>query len=205
MKLLNAMATTMRFVKVATGILLSLGTAVASTTYDFTSTGFDGADPAKETRIATDNGDVAAISGSREFDDFASAFIQDPSRTGFATSPSGFFYYDNQLLPSGNPVIHYVPIFLIGDYAEAELNFFSTPPDTTAYLNDETGYGTFTIVDPSVVPEPGIFSMLAAGLLRLTWITSPPLLITSRSEVEHSGMPARLALHPASSMKWGSS
>jgi PEP-CTERM motif len=167
----------LRFARIAVGVSLSLGTAAATTIFDYSYTGFNQVDQASGTLVATDNldGSFTAISGSGQYDGFAITLILNPNGTAAATSPSGYFNYDNQLFPLVSPVINNNGLLFsidTGIGGETELNVFSDSPfdgGYVAYLNGDgaNNAGTFTIVDPPDVPEPGTFGLMAAGLLLL--------------------------------------
>jgi hypothetical protein len=155
----------LRFAGITVGVLFSLCTARATVIFQFTYTSFSNLDFASGTLDATDNGDgsFTASSGSGIYDGFDITLIPNPNGTAGATSPSGFFNYDNQLFPSGNPVIDNGGLlFSINTGTATELNIYFAPPDT-AFLNDgKNNAGTFTL---SAIPEPGSFGLTTAALL----------------------------------------
>ena len=175
MRASEVVETVLRFASIAVGLSLSFGTSAANTIFDFSYTGFNQVDQASGTLIASDNldGSFTAISGSGQYDGFAITLILNPNGRATATSPSGYFFYDNQLFPLASPVINNNGLLFsidTGTGGETELNVFSDSPfdgGYVAYLNGDgaNNAGAFNIVDPPGVPEPDTFGLMAAGLL----------------------------------------
>lgn len=98
-----------------------------------------------------------------------------PSPTGEVYSPSGFFIYDNQLLPGQNPLItNGGLLFYLGT---TEVNIYSNGPGPSTYtLYENNGFninGNFALTQVSAVPEPasliGLSGLVAMGLIGLVW------------------------------------
>ena len=96
-----------------------------------------------------------------------------PAPPGEVISPSGYFIYDDQLLPGQNPSITNGGL-LFRDSSGFEVNIFSNGPGPGTYqYYENTGvntYGNFTL---TAVPEPATFVMGGTALLAglgYTWI-----------------------------------
>lgn len=167
--------------KVALGFAFGLGclgTAHAGTNYSFL---FDYSDPTgnsawgKLTATANGDGTYTAVSG---FMDVTHGFdapgtyslIGNPNAPGFATSPSGYFYYDDQLLPSQNPSITVDGLLFGGTTptSATEINLYSNGAGAAYTIYDNKGYtngsnGSFSL---AAVPGPAAVLPFALGLLR---------------------------------------
>lgn len=93
--------------------------------------------------------------------------IANPSAPSVYTNLSGYFYYDNQLLPDQDPLIlNGGLLFTVGSL---EVNIYSNGRDSYTYY-DNTGFnvnGTFTLIDPIQTPEPSTMVIAAVGGLAL--------------------------------------
>src|SRR5579859_7090814 len=123
--------------------LVVTGTAMADT-FNFTYTGglYNGSGTLQATNNG--NGTFTATSGSGLFDGFAISLIANPNAPNNSNSPSGAFYYDDLLFPTGSPVIDSGGLlFSINGLGATELNFCSTGAGCgstyTALLNNGGG------------------------------------------------------------------
>src|SRR5262245_13589551 len=163
---------------VLTICLLFSHSAEAGTVFDFSY--FGEAHQAHGTLTAVDNGDgsFTAVSGGGLFDTYSLSLIPNPVAPGTATSSTGYFYYDNQLFPAGNPLIlNGGLLFAVDTGTATELNIYSNGPypatQYTSYLNDgnwDNGEFTLARIDlelfaASSVPEPITVFLVATGLL----------------------------------------
>ena|SRR5579862_1593232 len=156
----------------ALALLLGAASPAQATQYTFTYN--DGTSIANGTLTATANGDgtYTAISGTLDVtagqDGSSGGTIYNlffnPNGTGQSTSPSGYFYYDNQLLPAQDPLITNNGLLFTGH--GIEINIFSNGPGPNYQFYDNTGFtsypGAFTL---AAVPEPAYAQM--AGMLAL--------------------------------------
>jgi len=121
---------------------------------------------ASGTLNATLNGDgttFTAISGSGTFNGIAITLIANPNAPGNATSPSGAFFYDDQVLPSSNPILlNGGLLFSLASGPAAELNIYSTARGQyTTYTND--GFNVSSAFALAEAPEPGSLVLFGAG------------------------------------------
>jgi hypothetical protein len=94
---------------------------------------------------------------------------------GSYTSPSGFFWYDDLLMPGSVPSLDlYGLLFQVGS---AEINIWangSNPASGLGYtIYDNNGHsdtGTFDVVQNAVTPEPSTLILLGSALLGLAII-----------------------------------
>jgi hypothetical protein len=90
-----------------------------------------------------------------------------PGGPGNITSPSGYFFYDDVLYASGNPLIDNAGL-LFTTGSGFEINIFSNGPNSYQFY-DNNGYKhtgpDFTLTE--VVPEPASFVLLSLGLVGL--------------------------------------
>jgi hypothetical protein len=102
------------------------------------------------------NGTFTATTGSVTVTSSGDGFtgtlplFANPSPTGYVTSPSGYFYYDDQLLPAGDPLVTN-PGLLFSSLPTPgfEINIYSNAPDDYIYY-DNRGYNapvTFTLAE----------------------------------------------------------
>jgi PEP-CTERM motif len=116
--------------------------------------------------VATDNGNgtFTAISGSGYYDTFAITLIPNPIAPGAAYSPTGYFYYDDLIIPNQNPVVTNPGLlFSINDSGSTELNIFSEGSVYIAYLNNgSNGNGSFAGTE---TPEPATAPLTLIGLV----------------------------------------
>lgn len=111
----------------------------------------------------------------------------DPSAPSEISSPSGFFLFDDLLLPSQNPLItNGGLLFTKGGF---EINIFSNGADAYQFY-DNTGYnnvGTvFTLTDP--VPEPSALVLFSIGFTGL-WFIRRKLCTLARGAAPIPGHP----------------
>jgi len=133
---------------------------------------------ASGTLNATLNADgktFTVISGSGIFNGIAITLIANPTPPGQVVSPTGAFTYDDQLLPSSNPVLlNGGLLFSIASGPATELNIFSNGPgsyQTATNIGTTTGIAinvgsVFTL---GAIPEPstGVFVLGGMFLLNL--------------------------------------
>lgn len=162
--------------------LLALGAALAVTalassasavTFLFSFTGDGGLNGASGTLDATANGDGTFTATSGTITEFGpvgtgtGVLIANPSAPAAQTSPSGFFIYDDQLLPGQNPLItNSGLLFSVGGQ---EINIFSNGADTGTGSNyqiySNTGAnqtGNFALSEVAV-PEPATWGLMLVG------------------------------------------
>ena len=84
-----------------------------------------------------------------------------------STSPSGYFYFDNQLSPAVNPQI--TNSGLLFKTASYEVNIYSNGPGSYTYYDSKGFYesGTFKA---SAVPIPAAIWLFGAGLVGLVGV-----------------------------------
>jgi PEP-CTERM motif len=115
---------------------------------------------------ATDNGDgtYTAISGSGFYDSFAITLIPNPIAPTAAYSPTGYFYYDDLIIPGQNPVITNPGLlFSIRDNGSTELNIYTVGLVYVEYLNNgSNGNGSF---ETAAVPEPATALLAFTGIV----------------------------------------
>jgi hypothetical protein len=146
----------------------------AGMVFDFTYTG--DSHRASGSLTATDNGDgsFTATFGTGQFDGFAITLIPNSIAPHTAYSPTGYFFFDNQLFPAGNPLLlNGGLLFSINTGSATELNIYSNGPypanPYTSYLNNGNwDNGVFTLTQESIttlggtatVPEPTTVSFV---------------------------------------------
>ena len=146
----------------------------ATFAYSFTSN--DLSEAATGLLFATSNGDgtFTANSGtinlSGSFSDTGGGhLVADAAAPATMTSPSGFFYFDNQLLPGQNPlVLNGGLLFVLSSAAHHEVNIFSNGPSPVANAGtytlmantSETTNGAFSL---TAVPEPASWALMLVG------------------------------------------
>ena len=156
----------------ALGAAMALGAMASSAsavTFLFSYTGDGGANGASGTLQATANGNGTYTATSGTITAFgpvvsgSGVLTPDPTAPAASFSPSGFFIYDDQLLPSQNPLLSNPG--LLFDVGGAEVNIFSNGPgpDTyTLYNNDGANVnGDFAL--SAAVPEPATWALMLAG------------------------------------------
>lgn len=119
---------------------------------------------------ATSNGDgsFTAVSGSAFVigapRSGALTLLANPFSPSFVISPSGFFFFDNQLFPGANPTLSEGGLlFLFAD--GTEVNIWGTGPSTYTYA-DSTGFQyDFLSFRLTLVPEPSSLTMVAVALV----------------------------------------
>ena len=126
------------------------------------------------------SGSITVTPGSVAFDKGTWALYQNPNGTSASYSPSGYFIYDNQILPDANPMVTYPGLLFRVASNGYEVNLYSIGPDDYI-LYDNHGRnvnGTLTVTDPvSPVPEPT--TLLAGALLLLPFGASTIRIVRS--------------------------
>ena len=144
------------------------GGAARAAVFHYSYTSNDGTQTAVGTLHATEvsPGQFDATSGTiRAFGTLESGkglIISNPGVTTAELSPSGYFIYDDQLLPGQNP--HITNPGLLFDIGGKEVNIFSNGPDpgtTQLYVNNgKNDFGSFLMAQ---VPEPSMWAMMMIG------------------------------------------
>jgi len=94
-------------------------------------------------------------------------FVPNPSYPNEILSPTGFFLYDDSILPTSNPLV--LNGGLLFDASGWEWNIFSTGPSAyTIYNNSGANEGGVFALSAS--PLPATWTMLIAGLLGLGFV-----------------------------------
>lgn len=75
-----------------------------------------------------------------------------PNGTAQATSPSGFFLYDNQLFPASNPTLNSNGLLFTGN--GVEINLFNQGGDIYYENTNFNTFGQFTLTP---IPEPAFY------------------------------------------------
>jgi hypothetical protein len=143
-----------------------LGTAVlpgADPIFYFTDTGVGVVSSGTLNATANGDGTFTAISGSGIFNGIAITLILNPTPPNQATSPSGYFYYDNRLLPASNLILNGGLLFSLASGPATELNIYSIAPGqyityTNAGFNVSSS--AFALAE---APEPGSLVLFGAG------------------------------------------
>jgi hypothetical protein len=152
---------------------LALGgfaTEASATTFVFDYTSNDGTELASGTLSATANGDGAftattgSITASGPVATGAGTLIANASAPSAIDSPSGYFLFDDQVLPGQNPLI--TNPGLLFDIGGSEINIYSNGPGPGTYLfqtnnGGASRFGNFSI---SAVPEPASWAMMLLGM-----------------------------------------
>jgi hypothetical protein len=157
-----------------------VGCSVANAvTFDFSFVSNNGADIMSGILSATSNGDGTYTATSSTdtillFPDdpnlppgpIALALLANPSPPGEVASPSGFFIYDDQLLPGQNPLITNPGLlFLFSGPPGTEFNIFSNGPGPNTYqLYANDGANVFGNFFLSETPLPAALPLFAGGL-----------------------------------------
>lgn len=140
--------------------------APANTVFTFSYVSDDLRHQATGSLVTTDNGNgsFTAISGSGLFDNLPISLIPNGSAPNAIDSPTGYFSYDDLVLPHQNPLVTNPGLlFSINDNGATELNIFSEGPSSyIAYLNN--GFNTSGSFGVTPAPEPTTLSLVIAGI-----------------------------------------
>jgi hypothetical protein len=159
------------------GSALVLATQARATLFDITFLGNDGTKAEAQVTATDLGGDVfQAVSGSITVNPGSMPFLagtwtlyQNPNGINASYSPSGYFIYDNLVLPNADPMNTYPGLLFRLASSGYEVNLYSDGADTYILYDNHGRHvnGSMTVVDPpsSVVPEPT--TMLAGALLLL--------------------------------------
>ena len=156
--------------KILAALVLSLlaATAHAQTfAFSYSGVGVSGSGTLTAEQIAPD--EYAIVAGT---DDATGGGVSgiltlfaNPDSPNETTSPSGYFLYDDLLFVGSDPVISNGGLLFTNGNG-GEVNLYSTGPDL--YVDyDNTGFNVSINLDPSPVPEPASFAMLAVGMAGL--------------------------------------
>jgi hypothetical protein len=120
--------------------------------------------------IFTATGGSFEISGNPAFSLLPYMLIPNPSAPGQATSPSGFFFYDNQVLTAQNPFLNNNGLLFGGSGDGVEINLYSNGPSSpvpngTYQLYQNNGANLLGEATITAVPEAS--TMIAGALLLL--------------------------------------
>ena len=164
-----------RLLVLATLLLLISGAAMAdSWFFDFTTVDVGIRSYGNLYGISNGNGTFTITSGTIH-DNILIAdgvIVANPAPgTEVSISPSGYFNYDNQLMPTANPLVDNAGLLFL--VRGIEVNIFSNGPGPLTYVRyDNTGLNvgdTFSIVS---TPEPGAVSMLVTMLAGLAGLAA---------------------------------
>ena len=156
-----------------------LATSASAATFLFSFAGDLGVNGASGTLTATPNGDGAFTVTSGTIIGFGPGYangdnggtgtvITNPNAPAAMSSPSGAFIYDDQLLPSQDPLITHPG--LLFSVAGFEVNIFSNGPGPDTYslqsysaaTGKSTANGNFALSEVSV-PEPATWGLMLVG------------------------------------------
>jgi hypothetical protein len=123
--------------------------------------------------VFTATGGSFEITGNPAFSPLAYSLIANPNAPNQATSPLGYFYYDNQVLTGQNPFLSNNGLLFGGSGDGIEINLFSNGPSSpipggTYQLyqnNGANGANLFGEATLTAVPEAS--TMIAGALLLL--------------------------------------
>jgi PEP-CTERM motif len=151
--------------------LCAIASSASAATFLFSFTSNDGADSASGTLQASANGDGTYTATSGTITSFGSVtdngsgvLVADAAAPAPSLSPSGFFIYDDQLLPGQNPLITNNGLeFAVGG---AEINIFSNGAGPGTYQlynnNGNNVLGDFALT-AGAVPEPANWALMLVG------------------------------------------
>lgn len=152
-------------------ISLAMGNAMATEIFAFTFTGARVAGYGTLYATANGNGSFTATSGTgvETVDGVTDGLtlVANPSGTANTTSSSGFFYFDNQLLPDAIPMLQRGG--LLFNSSTEEINLFYNGANYV-WLHQADAYTSapdlvsFTLARVTEVPEPATTLLLFIGL-----------------------------------------
>jgi hypothetical protein len=139
-----------------------LGTGGGTLTYDNT-TGTTSQYGGTEYLITNMTGFINAFGGGVE----AIAFLANPNYPGTSFSPSGFFFYDDAIVPNFNPLLSNGGLLFIASGLEWNIYSNGAYSAGNPYIlennNGQADGGLFSLV----TPLPSTWTMLIAGFLGL--------------------------------------
>jgi PEP-CTERM motif len=89
--------------------------------------------------------------------------VPDPNGISVATSPSGYFYYDNLVMTAGTtPVVDLNGLLFAN--GPQEVNLFDNTGQGNYLHYDNSGFNEYVTLSAIDVPEPASMALLGAGL-----------------------------------------
>ncbi|WP_242186542.1 PEPxxWA-CTERM sorting domain-containing protein [Sphingomonas sp. CARO-RG-8B-R24-01] len=155
------------FATVASLALATVASSASAASFVFTFSGTGGINGASGTLEAMDNGDGTFTATSGTINAFGTVASGAGTLTaGSGNSPSGFFTYDDTLLPGQNPLL--TAGGLLFEIAGAEINIYSAPGGTDPYVlysnSGANATGNFALSEISAaVPETATWAMMLMG------------------------------------------
>jgi hypothetical protein len=121
--------------------------------------------------VFTATGGSFEITGNPAFSQLPYSLIPNPSAPNQATSPSGSFFYDNQVLTEQNPFLTNPGLLFGGSGDGVEINLFSNGPSSpvpngTYQLYQNIG-GANLFGDATITAVPEASTIIAGALLLL--------------------------------------